>query len=330
MKVLVTGSAGFIGYHLCRDLLLHGNEVIGIDDHSHDYSLAIKEKHTNFLKDFDNFEFIKLDIVNDGFSSILKDRTVDYVVHLAAKDLYYDKHDKIEYSPYLETNVIGTSKIFELAKILKAKKFIYSSTHSVYGNTKKGVFTETKLIPKPTSPHGASKLAAEQVLHFMSNYYNLPVVVLRLFSVYGPEMRPHTLIPHIIDRFDSNRPLELYADSEQKRDYIYIDDVVAYIKAVFNKRLKFQTINIASGNSISISDLSYKIAEIMNKSNLEVAINRSSQKDFSKVVVKYVYADVARAGKVLRYTPKVTLEDGLKQTVDWYLAHPDILKLSAS
>jgi len=324
----VTGSAGFIGYHLCRDLLSFGHQVIGIDNHNRDYHTSLKEKNTTELQKFKNFEFIKLNIVNEGFSSILNGRKVDYVVHLAAKDLYYDKHDKIEYSPYLETNVVGTANIFELAKILAAKKFIFASTHSVYGVTKKGVFTEKDLIPRPISPHGASKLAAEQVVHFMSNFYELPAVVLRIFSTYGPGMRPHTLIPHIIDRLQEDRPLGLYADENQKRDYIYIDDVVEAIKAAFNKRIKFQAINIAGGDVISIRDLAIKIADLLGKNNLELAIERS-EKDFSKVVVQHVNADVSRAKKILKFTPQVGLDAGLKKTVDWYLSHPDILKLSA-
>lgn len=324
----MTGSAGFIGYNLCRDLLSLGHSVIGIDKHSNDYAVSIKENHTEELKKFKNFEFIKLDIVNDGFASILSGQKVDYVVHLAAKDLYYDSHDRIEYSPYLENNVIGTSRMFELAKTLQAKKFIFASTHSVYGVTKKGIFTEKKLIPQPISPHGASKLAAEHVVHYMSNFYELPSVILRIFSVYGPGMRPHTVIPHIIDRINSDRPLELYGSSSQKRDFIYIDDVISYIKAAFNKRLKYQVINVASGKSISLESLAGEIAKILGQDNLAVAINRSS-KDFSKVLVSDVLADTSRAKKLLKHSPQITLEEGLKKTVVWYLANPDILKLSA-
>lgn len=327
MKILVTGSAGFIGYHLCRDLLSSGHQVIGVDKFTEDYPVSLKEKNNEDLKKYKNFEFHKFDILNEGIASIFGGREVDYFVHLAAKDLYYGNSDRIEFSPYLETNVVGAAKAFELAKIVQAKKFIMASTHSIYGITKKGVLTEKNLMPKPVSPHGASKLAAELVLRFMSSFYDLPVVVLRIFSVYGPGMRPHTFIPRVIDRLQNNRPLELYTEPDQMRDYIYIDDVVNYIKSTFNKRIKFQTINVAGGESLALPDVAKKISKLLGKSDLEVVLNRSS-KDFSRMQIKHVQADTSRAKKLLQYTPEVSFDVGLKKTVDWYLDNPEILNLS--
>jgi len=327
MKVLVTGCAGFVGFYLCKKLLSEGSQVIGIDNLNDDYDVSIKENRVSRLKLFDKFTFIKLDVVNDAFSSILKGEKVDHVIHLAAKDLYYHSPADLSYTEYLITNVIGTSKIFELAKQLESKKFIFLSTHSVYGITKKGLLTERELLPKPISPHGASKIAAEQILHFMCNFYKMPTVILRAFTVYGPEMRPHTLIPLLIDRISKGLPVDLYHDADATRDFIYIDDVVNYILAVMNKRLKFQIINVASGKSFTMSHIAQKIATLVGK-DPEKIIHLQHAKSFRHVVVKHVVADTSRAKKLLKYSPQVDIDAGLKTTVGWYLSHPDILHLS--
>lgn len=326
MKFIVTGSAGFIGYHLSKRLLNEGHNVIGIDNHSPDYDILLKERHTGELKSYSNFEFIKLDITNEAIDTLLRTQNVDYVIHLAAKDMYYGSPTEIEYTPYLFTNVIGTSKAFELAKKLNAKKFIFSSTFSVYGGTKKELLTEKKILPRPISPHGASKIAAEEVVHFLSNYYKLPSVILRLGSVYGPEMRPHTAVPFVIDRLKSNKPLDFY-NNETTRDYIYIDDVVEYIIAVFNKRIKFQIINVASGKSISMVDLSYKIANEMGKNKSDIQFVQH-QKDFKNIIQKDAHISIKRAEKILRYTPKINLDEGIKRTVTNYLKNEYILTKS--
>ncbi|HSX39873.1 MAG TPA: NAD-dependent epimerase/dehydratase family protein [Candidatus Saccharimonadales bacterium] len=326
MRILVTGSAGFIGSNLCTKLLSQGHEVIGIDNHNDEYDVSIKEARTEELKKNPKFRFIKLDVVNDAFNSIFQNETVDYTIHLAAKDIYYDSAEMIKYTPYLVTNVVGTSKIFELSNYLKAKKFIFASTYSVYGNVKKPLLTEKKILPKPISPHGASKMAAEEVIHFMNNFYKLPAVILRIFSVYGPGMKPHTVIPLIIDRLNRNLPIDLYSN-DTTRDYIYIDDAVNYIIASLNKRIKFQAINIASGKSTAISQLVTEIATIMGKDPSKVIMTKH-EKDFNRLVPQTVDVSIDRAKKILHYEPKVTLTEGLKTTVEWYLAHQDILAKS--
>ncbi len=324
MKYLVTGSAGFIGFNVCKKLLAEGNFVIGIDNHNLDYEVSIKETRTQQLKLFDKFQFIKLDITNDGIFAILKNTHVDYVIHLAAKDNFYDSDKYISYSPYLTTNVMGTAKIFELAKQLGAKKFIFGSTQSIYGITKKGLLSEKKLLPKPISPHGASKLAAEEAVHFMSNFYGLPAVILRIFSVYGPGMRPHSLIPLLIDRISNDRPIDLYHDVDSTRDYLYVDDVVDTILAVPNKRIKFQIINVATGTQFTIKEMAQKIAKILGK-DPELLKFSSHEKDFRKLVIKHAKPDIYRANKIIKCFPKVTIDKGLETTVKWYLENPAIL-----
>ncbi len=302
MNVLITGSSGFIGSHLVDKLLDDGHSVIGIDKVKSPKTIATKK-----------FKFLQADIVCDNINI---DSEIDYVVHLAAKDFYYDHPLDLKYSSFVETQVLGTSKTFELAKKLGAKKFIFASTHSVYGNTKKDLLTEKNIIPQPISPHGASKLAAEEVIRYMSNYYKLPAVILRISSVYGPRMTSHMLIPTIINSFKNQTQIKQYVDYEKSsRDFIYIDDVVSYITSALNKRIKFQIINIANGQSTKLSTVIEMIAKAMHKNPKDLKIS-DARKDYHAITVDQLTFDISRAKKILKYTPQTRLEDGLKKTIE--------------
>lgn len=323
MKIIVTGSAGYIGYNLCKKLLENGHIVTGIDNLDPETEFEEKQNRTAELQNIRNFEFIKLDVVNDAFPSIFHGKKYDYMVHLAAKDFYYQNYNHEskynQYSPYLITNVVGTSKMMELAKNIGIKKFIYASTHSVYGKTKKGLLTEKKVVPKPISPHGASKYAAEQVVHYLSNLYRLDSVILRIFTVYGPGMQKYKSLYQIIDSLVKSEPYIAHGMNSLNnvRDYIYIDDAVNYIIESLNKRVKYQTINIAGENHISISKLADQVAEILGKKRGSLLV-KDADNFVHKVIVKEAKADISRAKKILKYTPKTSLDEGLKKTVDWY------------
>ena len=325
MTILITGCAGFIGYNVCDRLLREGNKVVGVDDLNGDYDVSIKKSRINKLKTFKNFDFIKLDILNDGLPALLKNTRIEYIIHLAAKDLYSDFSEEKNnmYSRFLDTNVTGTSKMFELAHKLKVKKFVYSSTYSVYGKTRSSVLDEKITNFKPLSPHGASKLAAEQVIHFMGNYYNVPTAILRISSVYGPDMRPFTMIPKVIHRVKKGKNIDMFS-GDVTRDYIYIDDVVEYIVSSLKLRGNYQIINISYGKSCSIKDISQKIAHIMgNEGSLKFV---RENRDFSKVLMKSATLSNTRAKKLLRYSPKVSLDEGLPLTISWYLNNEDVLE----
>lgn len=316
--ILITGSAGFIGFNLAKKLLLEGHSVIGIDNENSDYDPKIKMARTKELKKFSNFTFLKEDILNENILKKIKDKNVKYFIHLAARDLYYNSADNLNYIPYLETNVIGAAKMFELAKSLSAKKFILASTHSVYGNTKKGIVTEKKIVPDPISPHGASKLAAENVIRYMSHLFNIPAISLRIFSVYGPGMAPHTFIPKAVDAIKSGKKLQGYTNiSNIYRDLIYIDDVVNYIHAAIKTRVKYQTINIATGESVSYAKLVLMIAKIL-KLPTPKTLSFKKGSPLSRMIIDKIEADPSRAKKILGYVPQTNFEEGLRKTVEYF------------
>ncbi|NCT55758.1 NAD-dependent epimerase/dehydratase family protein [bacterium] len=318
MKVLVTGSSGFVGHALTKRLLELGNYVVGIDNIEAESPNHLKESRTLELTSYKNFRFVKLGVLNEGVESLLKEESIDIVVDLASKDFYYDSHELLNYSPYLTTNVIGTAKIIELAKKLGAKKYIYGSTFSVYGKTKKIKFTEKKIIPKPVSPNGSSKLAGEHVVEFMSEYYNLPCVVLRIFSEYGPGMPLYKIIGHYMEKFHHGEGLKMYSSIDDTRDFIYIDDLVNYIISTFDKRLKFQVFNIASGKSYSLREIAYKVAVEMGIPKSKIKIGKS-HKNFSDITANKVQADISKAVKMLKYKPQTDIDTGIRNTVKWYL-----------
>jgi nucleoside-diphosphate-sugar epimerase len=267
-----------------------------------------------------------LDILNDGLVSLLKGKKIDYVVHLAAKDIYNSSPEVIKYGRYLDVNVTGTAKIFELAHNLHAKKFIYASTYSVYGNSKGKTVNEKTSRLKPISPHGASKLAAEHVIHLMHTFYDLPSLILRISSVYGPSMRPYTMLPKIIDRLHKNEKIEVYSENVT-RDYIFIDDVVEYIISSFKVRGRFQIVNIASGEPISREDLGFKVGEIMGISKEKVRFTRE-ERDFGRLLLKKASMSTTRARKILKYTPQFSLDEGLPLTISWFLNNESVLEKS--
>ena len=318
MKIVILGSACFEGFEIAKRLLDLNNKVYGIDDLITEYEHDLKIERNNILLKYKNFEFIKLPKENKGIESLFRGDTVDYVMDLDSRDYYYQFDKNWRYSPYTETNVLGTTKVFELAVELKAKKFIYGSKHSIYGITKKELLTEKKIIPKPISPVGSSKLAGEKVVEFMSQHYNMPTVVFRFFSSYGPYMDPHKLIYRFIEKIHhGERELIMHTPTSTTRDFIYSTDLVNFVTASLDKRLKFQIFNIASGISYSMEDLADVIAEEMGvKEKIKVVMHR---KDFTKLVVKKQEADISKAVQMLNYIPQVDLHTGIRNTVKWYL-----------
>ncbi len=326
-KVLITGCAGSLGFNLAKKLIKNDFYVIGIDNMNTAYPKRIKEERIKELTKFSHFKFFVTDIVKSDYPTEIKSMKPKYFVHFAAKDFFYELSEDIRYLDYIYGNVVSTVKAFEFASEINVKKFIYSSTSSLYGTTKKEIFTEKDIIPKPISPQGASKLAAENIVEFMSGLKYIPAVNLRISTVYGPNMRPYKLIPDVIYRIKNNLPIKLYSELNSKRDYIFNEDFSNFVMAIFDKRITYQELNIGSGVSHSIKDIIKLIASIMGKDISSLTIPEH-ERQYNKLVVKDIYLDVSKACKILKYKQTVPLKKGLEKTVEWYLNHEDILNLS--
>jgi len=307
-RILVTGGAGFIGSHIVDRLLNDGFEVTVIDDLSTGQLENLA--HHQSRKDF---HFVKGDIRK--FDLVKRTlRNVDAVFHEAA---LVGMTCSVE-NPVLanEVNVTGTLNLLKACVDSDVKRFVYASSAAVYGKTKALPHHES-LTPRPISPYGASKLAAENYVRVFSDVYGLETVCLRYFNVYGPRQTygPYSgVITIFINRLLSNQPPIIYGDGEQTRDFINIQDVVdANMLALARKRVVGKVFNIATGTSTTINQVASMLQEITGKTSLKPIYMNPRRGD-----IRHSYADISKARKVLGHNLKVSLNDGLANLVEWY------------
>ncbi len=330
MRFVITGCGGFTGYSLAKKLLKEGHLVVGVDNFSADHGTNIVKDRVSLLSVDKNFEFVEADITDiDANAFILKFRPIDYFINLAKKEDYYSFNEADKFSEYIKVNVWGCIKMYELALSLGVKKFIAASASGVYGGTKKIKLTEKKVLPKPLTPVSSSFYANEQILQYLSQKHKLPTFVFRFSTIYGPMMRPHTILTHFIDRVERNLPIGMYSDIRTTtRDFIYIDDIVEYIYRSLNKRIKFQVMNIASGKTLSLYDVLVLVANKFSRPIESLDITQS-QKYSEKHTFKTTLLDISRSRKILGYLPQTSIEEGISKTVEWYKHNLEILRRSA-
>jgi UDP-glucose 4-epimerase len=298
-KILVTGGAGFIGSHLVDALINKGYKVIIIDN----LSLGSKENINKKAK------FYKIDICSNKIYDIFKKEKPDVVFHLAA----IPRVPISIQDPVLTTkvNILGTVNIFKTSIDFNVKRIIFASSSSVYGNQKKLPLKEN-MIPNPISPYALQKYTGEQFAKIFTNLYKIPIVSLRYFNVYGPRMDFNFEYSLVIGKFlkqkTEGKPLTIYGDGNQTREFCYIDDVVeANISAMNSKKIKGgEVINIGSGKSYSINYLAKLIG-----GKVKYLPPRSGD-------VLHTKADITLAKKLLNWSPKVSLEEGLEKTKQWF------------
>jgi len=301
LKILVTGCAGFIGYHLCRRLLSEGYEVHCIDN----LCRGIKERVNELISM--GLKFYKIDVRD--YTSILKLPNFDAIIHLAA--LINVEESFREPILYNEVNVNGTLNLIMTAIKWRVSSFIYASSAAVYGNPKYLPIDENHPT-NPLSPYGASKLASEYYIKSILGHYNIRYVILRLFNVYGPGQVANeyaSVIVKFIDRVSRGLPPIIYGDGHQTRDFIYIDDVVSAI--ISSLRTNVQGVfNIASGKAIKIKDLAEMILDLYGKRYLGIIYTKPRPGD-----IKYSVANIDKAIKNLKWSPKTSLRNGLKNCI---------------
>ena len=237
-KILVTGAAGFIGYHLCKKLLLNDFNVIGFDNLNEYYDLNLKKDRLNLLnklgKKNDNFLFMKGDLSdNNSLKSIFKDHNPEIVINLAAQaGVRYSLKNPAE---YINSNIVGFGNLIENCKNNSVKHLIYASSSSVYGGNKKMPFSENDGVNHPVSLYAATKKSNELVAHTYSHLFNLPTTGLRFFTVYGPWGRPDMSYFIFVTKILNNESIKIFNNGNMKRDFTYIDDVVESILKIMDK-----------------------------------------------------------------------------------------------
>ena len=315
-KILLTGAAGFIGWKTSEKLLDKGFEVVGVDNMNDYYDVRLKEWRLNQLLPHKNFKFYKIDIeARDALKELFKSNKFDAIINLAARA-------GVRYSienPYIyyTTNVMGTLNLLELAKDFGVPKFVLASTSSLYAGQPMP-FKEDLPVNQPISPYAASKKAAE-VLCFTYHYlYGIDVTVLRYFTVYGPAGRPDMSIFRFIKWIMEDKPVQIYGDGTQGRDFTYVDDIAeGTIKAL--KPLGYEIINLGGGNRpVSLNDILDMVGAELKK---RVRVNYGN---FLKVDLKSSWADINKAQKLLGWSPNYSMNEGIRLTINWFLMNRDI------
>ena len=304
MRAVVTGAAGFIGSHLCSHLLDHGDEVLGIDSFTDYYDPRRKESNLAHLRERPGFVECRLDL-NTAPLAMLFERA-EVVYHLAGQPGVRGSWGN-DFAPYLRRNVHATQRVLEAAQEVRLWKVVYASSSSVYGDSETYPTTED-LCPRPVSPYGVTKLAAEHLCELYRTTSGVPTVSLRLFTVYGPRQRPDMAFTRLIESGLAGRPFLLYGDGNQSRDFTYVADVV---RAMRDAALSPWTgvANIGGGTRTTMNEVVSKIENLVGPLNV---VRLPSQRGD----VRHTASDTARASAGFGYRPRTSLDDGLSRMVD--------------
>ncbi len=304
--ILVTGGAGFIGFHISKKLLERGDKVVGIDNLNDYYDVFLKEARLKELKKFENFKFYKQDI-SEG---IKINEKIDIICHLAAQAgvRYSIEHPLI----YEKSNMLGTLQVFEFARHNKIASVIYASSSSVYGNNYKVPFKETMQLDKPISLYAATKKANELYAHVYHNLYGINMTGLRFFTVYGPWGRPDMALFKFTKKILEGKPIDVYNSGKMKRDFTYIDDIVQGIILALDKECPLEVFNLARGETTELIDF---IKAIENSTG-KVADKNMMPMQAGDVLS--TSGDISHAKEVLGYEPKTSIREGVKNFVEWY------------
>ncbi len=306
MNCLVTGTAGFIGSHLAEKLLELGHSVVGIDCFTDYYPRKIKENNLSSLKTNPQFKFIEADLLKINLKDLLKD--VQWIFHQAAQAGVRSSWGK-EFNIYVKNNIEATQHLLESAKECSVEKFVYASSSSVYGDAK-SYPTKEDALPRPLSPYGVSKLAAEHLCNLYCKEWGVPVVSLRYFTVFGPRQRPDMAFHRFIKAALKKEELIVWGNGEQSRDFTYVSDAVEanILAASYGKN--GEVYNVGGGCRATINQVISILKELLG--DLKVKYLEPQKGD-----VKHTRADITKAKKELLFNPKVALKDGLKEEINW-------------
>ncbi|CAI8219041.1 MAG: UDP-N-acetylglucosamine 4-epimerase [Marinobacterium sp. xm-d-530] len=332
MKILVTGAAGFIGFHVSQWLCNRGDEVVGIDNLNDYYEVSLKEARLSQLKPLSNFRFIKLDIADrDGLTKLFSEEKFDRVVHLAAQA-------GVRYSienphAYADSNLAGFLNVLEGCRHNQIEHLVYASSSSVYGANETIPFSENNNVDHPVSLYAASKKANEAMAHSYSQLYNLPTTGLRFFTVYGPWGRPDMSPILFAKAITEDKPLKVFNYGKHRRDFTYIDDIVQGVVRTLD--------NVAQPNpewsgldpDPATSKAPWRIYNIGNSQPVELlyyieciekSLGKTTEKELLPLQpgdVEHTYADVTALMRDTGYQPNTPIEEGVEKFIAWFKSY---------
>ena len=313
MRILVTGGAGFIGSHLVEKLLALGHEVSILDDFNDFYDPQIKRANIAAVVEHVGIHSVDLRDAS-AVDGVLSQEKFDAIVHLAARagvrpsiqapQLYYD------------TNVSGTLHLLEAARLTGVKRFLFASSSSVYGISKVVPFSESLRLTQTISPYAATKIGGEFLCSTYSHLYQMRIVALRFFTVYGARQRPDLAIHQFTKRIHSGIPIDQFGDGTTRRDYTYIDDIIQGVLAALQyDGSLFDVFNLGESDTIQLNELIASIEKCLGR---EAKINRLPEQPGD---VPLTCADISKARALLGYNPGTKLNVGLPKFIEWFLAY---------
>lgn len=316
-KVLVTGGAGFIGSSVAEALLLRGDDVVIVDEINDYYSVELKHSNLKRLVNLFGASRCRVyegDICDVPFiTDVFEKEEPEWIVHMAARAGVRPSID--DPFIYIHSNIEGTTRLLELAVRFKCRNFVFASSSSVYGEASRNVFRETDNVDLPVSPYAMSKKACELVGYTYHHLYNLNVAGLRFFTVYGPRGRPDMAPAIFVSNIAQGKEILRYGDGSSSRDYTYISDIVDGVVRSLDRPCGYQIYNLGRGKPVELNTFIGIVESALNK-KAHVKVMPMQPGDVSKTC-----ADVSKAQKMLGYAPKVTFEEGIKRTVEWYLSN---------
>ena len=320
MKVLITGCAGFIGFHLSKKLLDLNFIIHGIDNLNTYYDINLKKNRLSILKKYKKFNFKKIDISNfKVLESNFKLNKYDIVVNLAAQAGVRFSIDNPR--SYLNSNIIGFFNILELSKNYKIKHLLFASTSSVYGDNKSFPLKEEFNTDKPLNFYAASKKSNEVMAYSYSNIHKIKITGLRFFTVYGEFGRPDMALFKFTKSIKNAKSLKLFNKGNHIRDFTYIDDVtesiVKLIKKPSNNKIPFQIFNIGSNNPKKLKEFLRIIEQILKKKSKQILL------PLQKGDIHKTHADNNKLYKKINFLPKTTINNGIKKFINWYRKYYD-------
>jgi UDP-glucuronate 4-epimerase len=313
MNILITGGAGFIGSHLVDRLLSEGDwQVSVVEDFNEFYDPAIKRANVSRHEENSNYRLFEVDIRDQAaLKRIFDEQSFSCIVHLAARAGV--RPSLAQPLLYAETNINGTMNLLELTRERGIKQFVFGSSSSVYGINAKVPFSEDDPIRQPISPYAATKAAGELVCHTYAHLYGMRCVCLRFFTVYGPRQRPDLAIHKFARLMSEGKPIPVFGDGTTRRDYTYIDDIIAGVRAAIDyTNSYYEAINLGESRTVELREL---ISLLEKELGTAAKIDRQPLQPGD---VPQTFADITKARQLLGYNPQTQIEDGIHRFAEWF------------
>lgn len=335
MKILVTGAAGFIGFHTARQLLERGEEVVGLDNFNDYYDVSLKESRAAIIEPYENFNMVRMDLADRaGMEALFESEKLDKVIHFGAQAGVRYSIDNPH--SYIDSNIVGTLHILEGCRHHEVEHLVFASSSSVYGANTTMPFSIHQNVDHPLALYGATKKSNELMAHTYSNLYDLPTTGLRFFTVYGPWGRPDMSPIRFAKNIIEGKPIDVYNYGNHSRDFTYIDDIVKGVIHTMDHNATPNEDWDAAHPDPGTSKAPYRIYNIGNQKPIELmrfielieeGVGRKAEKNMLPMQpgdVKDTWADTADLTADVGYQPDTTIEEGVKKFVEWYLDYYNV------